>query len=253
MAVLDYTYFEIGDRIELTQLTSSGFQKVSDKKYGSKVLDFDGIRTAKLAMPIYEGRPIPLDIGDTYQLCFFTKAGMYQCKAVIKKGYTDDKIHVMDVQLTGEMTKFQRRKFYRLDSVFPMKFRAVSDIEILLKEQLEKDNFDTMEDKEICIGAIKKLAKEWQEGTVSDISGGGIRFHSQDEYVADTKMEIMLPLSFSSGIVPVQFIMKVVICNNTEKSRFPYEIRGEFENVKDTERETVIRYVFEEQRRRMRK
>lgn len=253
MAVLDYTYFEIGDRIELTQLTSTGFRKVSDKKYGSKLLDFDGIRTAKLSMPIFEGRIIPLEPGDNYNLCFFTKSGLYQCTGKIARRYTDNAIHVMDVQFIGEMRKYQRRKFYRLDCMFPIKYRFLSSVELLLREQLENDNFESEEDKEICIGAIEKLPKQWEDGTVSDISGGGIRFHSETEIAKDTMMEVLLPLSFSSGIVPIQFIMKVITCSYTAGSLMAYEIRGEFENVKDTERETVIRYVFEEQRRRMRK
>lgn len=253
MAVFDYSYLEIGDRIELTQLSSSGFRKVSDKKYGSKLLDFDGIRTAKLSMPIYEGRLIPLEPDDEYNLCFFTKSGLYQCRARIRRRYVEDAIHVMDVHLIGELRKYQRRKFYRLDCMFPIKFRLLSNTEVILRKQLEVDNFETEEDKAICMGAIEKLPKQWEDGTVSDISGGGIRFYSAKQMERDTKVEVMVPLSFSSGIVPIQFIMKVITCSYSEKSRVMFEIRGEFENVQDTERETVIRYVFEEQRRRMRR
>ena len=42
--------FAIGDRIELIHIKSAIGRKVSDKKYGSQVLDFDGDRTAKIAM-----------------------------------------------------------------------------------------------------------------------------------------------------------------------------------------------------------
>lgn len=62
--------FAIGDRIELMHIKSAIGRKVSDKKYGSQVLDFDGDRTAKIAMPIREGKVIPLEIDDDYNLCF---------------------------------------------------------------------------------------------------------------------------------------------------------------------------------------
>ena len=250
---MNYSYFEIGDRIELTQYSSVTGRKVSEKKYGSMLLDFDGIRTVKLSMPIIEGRVIPLETGDEYQLCFFTNSGMYQCLGRIEKRYTDNKLHIMEVVLLNELKKFQRRKFYRLDCMFPIKYRVITDVEVLLKERLAKDDFETPEDKEICKGAYEKICKNWEEGTVSDISGGGIRFHSKNELKKNTKMEVMLPLSFSNGIVPVKFIMNVITCTYFEGSRNAYEIRGEFENVKDSDRETVIRYVFEEQRRRMSK
>ena len=44
--------FAIGDRIELMHIKSAIGRKVSDKKYGSQLLDFDGDRTTKIAMPI---------------------------------------------------------------------------------------------------------------------------------------------------------------------------------------------------------
>ena len=50
--------FAIGDRIELMHIKSAIGRKVSDKKYGSQLLDFDGDRTAKIAMPISEGKVI---------------------------------------------------------------------------------------------------------------------------------------------------------------------------------------------------
>lgn len=62
--------FAIGDRIELMHIKSAIGRKVSDKKYGSQLLDFDGDRTAKIAMPISEGKVIPLEIDDDYNLCF---------------------------------------------------------------------------------------------------------------------------------------------------------------------------------------
>ena len=194
--------FAIGDRIELMHIKSAIGRKVSDKKYGSQVLDFDGDRTAKIAMPIREGKVIPLEIDDDYNLCFFTNSGLYQCTAQIKKRYTENRMYVMDVIFLTPLKKFQRRKFYRLDCLFPIRYRIVP------KEQFEK----------------------------------------KEDFV-----EIVLPLSLQSGIVPLSLYMKVVSCVHFEGSRVAYETRGEFLNINEKERETVIKYVFEEQRRRMRK
>ena len=80
-----------------------------------------------------------------------------------------------------------------------------------------------------------------------------MRFHGKQELEKDSLIEVMIPLSLQSGIVPLSFLMRVIACVHYEGSRIAYEIRGEFQNVKDAERESVIKYVFEEQRRRMRK
>lgn len=231
--------FAIGDRIELIHIKSAIGRKVSDKKYGSQVLDFDGDRTAKIAMPISEGKVIPLEIDDDYNLCFFTNSGLYQCTAQIKKRYTENRMYVMDVIFLTPLKKFQRRKFYRLDCLFPIRYRIVPKEQFEKKNEAEQDN----ENEEIL----------WEEGTISDLSGGGIRFHGNVECKKEDLVEIVLPLSLQSGIVPLSLYMKVVSCVHFEGSRVAYETRGEFLNINEKERETVIKYVFEEQRRRMRK
>lgn len=231
--------FAIGDRIELMHIKSAIGRKVSDKKYGSQVLDFDGDRTAKIAMPISEGKVIPLEIDDDYNLCFFTNSGLYQCTAQIKKRYTENRMYVMDVIFLTPLKKFQRRKFYRLDCLFPIRYRIVPKEQFEKKNEAEQDN----EKDEIL----------WEEGTISDLSGGGIRFHGNVECKKEDLVEIVLPLSLQSGIVPLSLYMKVVSCVHFEGSRVAYETRGEFLDINEKERETVIKYVFEEQRRRMRK
>ena len=231
--------FAIGDRIELIHIKSAIGRKVSDKKYGSQVLDFDGDRTAKIAMPISEGKVIPLEIDDDYNLCFFTNSGLYQCTAQIKKRYTENRMYVMDVIFLTPLKKFQRRKFYRLDCLFPIRYRIVPKEQFEKKNEAEQDN----EKDEIL----------WKEGTISDLRGGGIRFHGNVECKKEDLVEIVLPLSLQSGIVPLSLYMKVVSCVHFEGSRVAYETRGEFLNINEKERETVIKYVFEEQRRRMRK
>lgn len=245
--------FEIGDRIELTHIKSSTGRKLSDRKYGSQLLDFDGVRTAKISMPIYENKVVPLEVNDVYQMCFFTNSGLYQCNAKIRKRYMENKMYVMDVLFLTELTKYQRRKFYRLDCMFPIKYRLISDVESTLRERLFANQFENEEERKCYELTLEEIPKDWQEGTISDLSGGGMRFHGKSELEKGELIEVMLPLSLQSGIVPLTFMMQVIACLHYEGSRIAYEVRGEFQNVKDTEREIVIKYVFEEQRRRMRK
>jgi c-di-GMP-binding flagellar brake protein YcgR len=245
--------FEIGDRIELTHMKSATGRKLSDRKYASQVLDFDGVRTAKISMPIYENRVVPLEVNDDYQMCFFTNSGLYQCKGRIRKRYAENKMYVLEVIFITDLKKYQRRKFYRLDCMFPIQYRVVSDEESALREKLKQDRFDNPIEREQCEQSLAELPKDWKEGTISDLSGGGLRFHGEEALEKGSSVEVKLPLSLKSGIVPMTFMMKVIACIYYEGSRIAYEIRGEFQNVKDTEREVVVKYVFEEQRRRMRK
>lgn len=173
--------FKIGDRIELTHSKSATGQKLSERKFGSQLLDFDGVRTAKIAMPILESRVIPLEVGDDYEMCFFTNSGLYQCRARIRKRYSESKMHVMEVLFLTELTKYQRRKFYRLDCMFPIKYRLLSDIELQLRERIQANQWEAEEEQGQCMAALDEIPKDWREGTISDLSGGGLRFHGKDQ------------------------------------------------------------------------
>lgn len=244
---------EIGNRIELTHSKSATGRKLSERKFGSQLLDFDGVRTAQISMPILESRVIPLEVGDDYEMCFFTNSGLYQCKARIRKRYSENNMHVMEVLFLTELTKYQRRKFYRLDCMFPIKYRLLSDDELQLRERMQADKWESEEEKEQCINALDELPKEWKEGTISDLSGGGLRFHGKDQLERGIIVQVMLPLSLKSGIVPLTFFVRVLACMNYEGSLVAFEVRGEFIHIKDAEREIVVKYVFEEQRRRLRR
>ena len=245
--------FEIGDRVEMTHVKSASGQKLAERKYGSQVLDFDGYRTAKLSMPILEGKVIPLEEGDDYEISFFTNAGLYRCKARIRKRYVENNMYVMEVLFLTDLQKYQRRKFYRLDCMFSIQYRTVSEVELLLRDSLKRDKWSSATERERCVLALEELPKEWSEGTVSDLSGGGIRFHCNKEIPVGAMIEVKFPLPLQNGIIPMTFLLKVMASVNYQGSRIAHEIRGEFVDVKDAEREMVVKYVFEEQRRRMRK
>lgn len=243
----------VGDKIELEHLKSATGRKLSDRKYGSKLLDYDGIRTAKIAMPLYEGKIIPLETGDEYTICFFTSAGLYQCIGQIKSRSVDQNVFVLVVEFITMPKKFQRRGFYRLDCLFPIRHRGISEAERILAEQLLRNEFGSSAERKQCEDELKRIAPEWKEAMVSDISGGGIRFHGNEERAKDEIIEIFLPLSIREEIVPVKVKMRVISCTHSRGTKVAYEVRGEFIDLEETTRELIIKYVFEEQRKRLRK
>ena len=245
--------FEIGDRIEITHRNSSMNRKTSDKKYASRVLDFDEIRTAKIAAPIQDGHLVPLTVGDDYDLCFFTKAGLYQCVARVKKRYVEKHVSLVEVLFVTDFQKYQRRKFYRLECMFGIKYRRISREEIRLQGLLEADNFETVAEKNKCEEDLKALPKNWKDATITNLSGGGLRFHANEEFDRDEPLQLMLPLSLQSGVVPMKFDAQVIICDRSPNSAMSYDTRCEFVSIRDKEREMIVKYVFEEQRRRMSK
>lgn len=246
-------FFKIGDRIELTHTVSALNRALSKNVYSSQLLDFDDVRTAKLSMPIHEGKIIPLETGDEYQLCFYTQSGLYRCRGRVEKRYNENNMYVMDVLLLSELRKFQRRQYYRLDCVVELKYRILSEEEIRLRKILHERRVDSPEQEQQFYELLDRIVKDWEDGTAADLSGGGVRFHCNRELPLGTVLEVSVPLDFQNGIVPVNFTARVLSCQNLENMHTFFEIRGEFVGITDTEREIIIQYVFEEQRRRMRK
>lgn len=245
---------EIGDKIELELVKSAaGLRRVKRRRYASQLLDFNGVRKAKIAMPISESKVVPLEIGDIYQLCFFTNSGMYQCQCRIVDRYLERTMYVLNVEFTTGLRRFQRRKYYRLDCLFPIRHRKISDIEKVLIKRLDANHFVNDEEREECQAELNKVKREWIDATVSDVSGGGIRFHGNKEWKPGDEIEVYLPLSMNHGIMPVTLMVRVIVSKHYESSRIAYETRGEFVGLEDKQRELIIKYVFEEQRRRLRK
>ncbi len=244
---------EIGNKIELEHLRSVSHGSVSQTKYASQLLDYDGVRTAKILMPIVENRIVPLEIGDEYGLCFFTSSGLYQCTARIQDRYLDKKVNVLVVEFISHLKKFQRRKYYRLDCMFPIRHREVTDAEKILWLRIAKNDFVNDDDRRDFLHKLQEIPKEWLDATSSDLSGGGIRFRSLTQYKKNNLLEVIIPVSTPVGEVQVKLKLRVIASIHVVDSRLPFETRGEFIGIDDGIRENIIKFVFDEQRRRIRK
>ena len=244
---------QIGDRIELTHEASATRRALSEVKYTSQLLDFNEINLAKLSMPIFENRLIPLEVGDEYMLCFFTQSGLYQCRGRIEKRYKDKNTHVMDVRFLNEIRKFQRRNYYRLDCNLDIKYRMLGLREQKVLQQMADrwQNSETV--KKGIVEPPDPMEFEWNDGIVLNLSGGGVRFRCGDEAEPGRIFEIIIRLSSKNSYMPIHFLLKVITCETSEVDRHTYEIRGAFEYVNERERDILIQYVYEEQRRRLRK
>jgi c-di-GMP-binding flagellar brake protein YcgR len=244
---------QIGDKIQLRHTASAFGRTLSENIYSSQILDYDEKNTLKVSMPISEGRIIPLEVGDDYQICFFTESGLFRCEGRIQNRYTEENMYVMDIFMISALKKYQRRQFYRLDCIVDFQLRIVSETEQRLRKRLEEKKNMSEEDEEKIQKLLEKMPKEWKDAIISDLSGGGIRFCSRTELPRNSVVEAIVPLTFENGVVNTKLIVKILSCDYHENMRTTFEIRGEFVGLTDTVRELIVQYVFEQQRRRMRK
>lgn len=246
----------IGDKIDLRRISYRKAKEIEEyetKIYVSQLLEYNSNNEALIAMPIVSGRIIPLTVGDHYHLCFYTKKGLFQCKVVITNRSKQNNIHTLTVTFLSDFEKYQRRSYYRLDCVLDIEYRILSTEELQWMQKFSDDKHPTQEEQEQYTQKFDEIANLWEEGTAIDISGGGMRFISSTLYEPSDKLRIKLFLE-DQGKIQEQVVLASVISS----ARIPnktgsIEHRVKFLKISNEQRETIIKFIFQEQRRIRRK
>lgn len=244
-------FIKIGDRVDLTKYPEGHIRKT----YVSQVLDSYQKNKIKIAMPIENGKLMLLETGKKYRLCFYTERGLYQCKGIVLKRFREQNIFVLLIYVISDLEKYQRRQYYRLHYRLKFRYRVISDEEIFYREKLAEDIFIDENEKKRCEEICKEMEEksEWYLGMMMDISGGGIRFHSKKYHAKNIKilMEIILP--DSSKNKKYEIMSNVITCEKVRKYFGFYESRVKFLNINTEQRENIIQFIFQEERKIRRK
>ena len=235
-----------GDKIDLTEskserkITRSGI--IERKMYSTRVYDIVSEDEIKVNMPFVDGHIVLLEVGDDYDLCFYSGKGLYQCYGRITDRYKANNIYVLTLQLTSPLRKFQRREYYRLNCILNMKCRTVGDKE--LKELEEVGGNDVR-----FINTDLTL----EDGVIVDISGGGAKFISDKPFERESKILFVFSLNLNGKMSEFSVIGKIILSDQIEGRAGEYKNHVQFVNIKDRDREGIIRYIFEEERKIRRK
>lgn len=252
---MDYSNIvTVGDKVHLTKYTGINEQTESHKQYVSQVLDLMDDAKAAIAMPLENGRVIPLSVGEKYDASFFTGKGIYKCTVEILDRYKEDNLYVLLVQFVSEFEKYQRRQFFRLNMLKNVEFRLVTPQEMIIEKKLNEDNFESEITKHKFINTLNALRMDWCKGTATDLSGGGMRFNAHKEKEKNDS-ELFIRLNFSVGDKEFDYELKAEIINVSSmpnKTGY-FEYRIKFEDITKEQRENIIKYIFEEERKRRKK
>ena len=234
-------YILPGDRVELTAITR---QKLTDdgdmekKVYVSKVGDILSEDRLEVVMPMEKTKLILLPVDGEYEICFYTKSGIFQCAARVVDRYKSEGIYLLLFELTSNLRKNQRREFYRYNCVLNMGSRELKEEELSVMEQP---------------GAEPERNLPLQQSVIVDISGGGLRFVSGCKYEQGTMIFLTYTL-FQNGLEKVyEMTGKVLKVKEVENKKGLFEHRVQYVSINNKEREEIIRYIFEEERKNRQK
>ena len=224
-----------GNRVELQQVKRLASDDEDNPVYVTKVYDIsedeDKIETF---MPMDKTKLILLPVGAIYEASFYCDKGIYGCRLQVEKRYKDNTLFVVGFDQITELEKQQRREFYRFDCVIGMNTRVLSDDES--KDYLESADlslFETPQDKSVIV----------------DLSGGGLRFVSAEKYEKGNLVYCRFMISNNGKASAFPCVMKVLgtkpVANNPKNT----EYRGCFVELGKNDRDKLIKFIFEEERK----
>ena len=210
-----------------------------EKKYFiTKIYDIPDTEHVDVLMPMEKTKLLLLEVDTEFQAFFYGRKGIYTCSARVSERYREEQFVVAVLELTSELKKQQRREYYRYSCVIGMNTRQLTDEEAVQYETTKNsDLFETPEDKSVIV----------------DISGGGIRFVTPKDYEKGKLVYCRFLLRDGDRQKTYSCVVKVLNSQPVGNHTKNVEYRGEFRYLDDRERESIIHFIFEEERRMRRK
>ena len=211
-------------------------QEASDTApiYGTTVYDVVSEDRMEIAMPMVQSKLVLLPLDSEYDICLYTDNGLYQCFGRVIDRYKTKSIYLVLVELTSNLRKFQRREFYRFSCALEMQSRKLEEKEV---RSIEKEIIELSPNLPL------------QRSIVVDISGGGLRFVANYSYEPGTLIQCRYNLNIDGKFKEYNLVGKVLRVQENENKPGLYEHRVQYVDINTEEREEIIRFIFEEERK----
>lgn len=229
-----------GNRIELQKVRRIKDEEDSNRKvYASQLVDIISDDRIEIAMPMEKTKLILLPIDGEYDLCFFTPNGLYQCYARVVDRYKTNNMFLVQLDLTSNLRKHQRREYYRFSCALEMTSRPLEQEEV---QAIEKDS---------ALLASDLLVPELplQRSVIADISGGGLRFVAEYAYEVDSLILCKYSLWMNGECKEYTLYGKVLAVKEVDKKPGFFEHRVQYVHMDKDNREEIIKYIFNEERK----
>ena len=245
---------KIGDRIEMKRLATVG--RTDDgqeaRLYNSQLLDFADDRNINVAVPIEAGHLVPLEIGGRFEIRFITANGIYVCKGEVVNRFKQNNMYFLAVKTLSDLVKDQRRQYFRLEKVRPLCYHKLIDEEKHIIVTLATKKFDNDAERRNLMVRLKTIEPEQKNGSLSNISGGGLKFYSDEALAKGDFVRISLLLD-EADTAPYDLFAKIIASESLPDRTLKNAHRAEFINMAKELREKIVRYIFNEERKQRQK
>lgn len=243
MANLLSKYIVPGCRVDLQAIErSKGYLKGDSddsgekrKNYQSQVIDVLSEDRVEIAMPMEKSKLILLPVDGEFDLYFYSDSGLYQSYARVVDRYKNNSLYVVVFDLISNLRKHQRREYYRFSCALEMHSRQLEEEE---QAALSGDKNGVL---------VPQLPLK--SSVIADISGGGLRFIANYAYEPQSMILCKYSLLIGGESKEYNLVGKVLSVRELENRKGVFEHRVQYINVDETEREEIIKYIFDEERK----
>jgi len=212
----------LGDKLEL-EIKDAAY-KIEEplvSKYDTQLSD----GTLEILAPIYKGRVLYIAPDTKMDVIYQREGNLFKFKAIALESRFSGRVAMLRIKPVSEEIHIQRRNFYRINCVLDVEYRM-----------FQEEN--TPEEKR---GDFKK-------GLTKDISGGGICLRMNEKPERDWFLEGRLKLNQEPG--EIAFMGKILRTVRTDSNAaYKYETSLEFIRISNKDREKIISFVFDYQRK----
>ena len=234
-------YVYLGQRVELetvTRIIADGQPQQLKKVYSSKVFDILSAERLEILMPYEQRKLVLLPVDTEYTMYFYVENGIFECSARIVDRYKTSNTFILVVEILTPLRKYQRREYYRYNCALELETREISEE--------ERSLLDTP-----VIEFVQELPLE--KSMIVDISGGGLRFISTQRYKEGTLLYCKYNLPDNEEQKIYEIVGRVLHVIPVEKRPGYFEHRIQYHNIDNRKREEIIRYIFEQERKNLKK
>ncbi len=233
-------FIDLGNKIELQAVERLRLNEEDKQRiYYSRVYEILSEDTLEITMPMEQTKLILLPVDSEYDMVFYGETGLFQCFARIIDRYKSNNVYLLRVELTSNLRKYQRREYYRFSCSLEMCSRS-----------LEEEEIQAMEGREPY---ILQPGLPLRRSIIADISGGGLRFMSDQKYEPGSLIYCNYHLLKDGENKLYEVVGKVLAVKELEKRPGTYEHRVQYYNMDRKTREEIIKYIFEEERKNRKK
>ena len=190
-------------------------------------------------IPTRRGHTVTIPMNVPFNAVFNTKSGMFQLSGEITKRGRLDNFPVYVFIPSTKLSKVQRRDYYRFQCLIPIQVLPIPDeVAILPNMALVEDD-------------LEKYGNTYGSpvaGNIIDISGGGAKFRAKEDVVTERFMYVSFKLKTKAIDETINVIARRVKSEYKDELKI-FEHRIEFLFKEPEDRETIIKYIFDEDRR----